>query len=168
MNTHDHLVLVPSRTLGDLLDLTDRAIERLDGLEPRDPLQEALRGAVAEVRTHSLLEPSAPDTFPPCVHGCGGRTNFGIQGAVIQGAYPQPDETGMIPMASCPGCTERYHGAFTGASVFLVGVNTEHEQMFVRGHRMEALRYANDRHTTLDHVHSTSLPHEAVVKLLGA
>ena len=60
VNTHDHLVLVPARTLGDLLDLTDRAIDRLDGLEPRDPLQEALRGAVAEVRTHSLLEPSAP------------------------------------------------------------------------------------------------------------
>jgi hypothetical protein len=54
----EHFVLVRARSLGDLLDLTERAIERLDGLEPRDPLQDALRGAVAEVRTHSLLEPT--------------------------------------------------------------------------------------------------------------
>lgn len=54
----DHFVLVRAEALGDLLDLTERAIDRLDGLEPRDPLQDALRGAVAEVRAHSLLEPA--------------------------------------------------------------------------------------------------------------
>lgn len=100
--------------------------------------------------------------------GCGGRTNVGIQGAIIQSASPQPDEYDMIPMSKYPECHERYHGTFTGASVFLVGVGTEHEQIFVRGHRVEALRYANDRHTTLDHVYSTSLCHQAVLQLLGA
>ena len=74
----------------------------------------------------------------------------------------------MISMSSREDCTERYHGAFTGASVLLVGLNSEHEQIFARGQRIEALRYANDRHTTLDHVHVTSLCHDAVVDLLGA
>lgn len=56
----DHFVLVRAKALDDLLDLTEHAIHRLDSLEPRDPLQDALRGAAAEVRAHSLLEPLTP------------------------------------------------------------------------------------------------------------
>lgn len=100
--------------------------------------------------------------------GCGGRTNVGLQGAIIQGSYPQPDETGLIKMTSYTDCVDRYHGAFTGASVFIVGVGTGDEQIFPKGQYVEAMRYANDRKTTLDHVHSTSLCHDAVVTVLGA
>lgn len=56
--SNDRFVLVRAVTLDDHLDLVERAIDRLDGLEPHDPLQNALRGTVAELRTHSLLEPA--------------------------------------------------------------------------------------------------------------
>lgn len=60
VDINDHFVLVRAAALDDLLDLTERAVERLDSVEPRDPLQHHLRGAIAEVRAHSLLEPSSP------------------------------------------------------------------------------------------------------------
>lgn len=79
-----------------------------------------------------------------------------------------PNAQGLIPMATYPDCTERYDGAFTGASVFVAGLGTEQEQIFVRGQRVEAMRYANSNKITLDQVHSTSLCGEAVKKVLGA
>lgn len=74
----------------------------------------------------------------------------------------------MFPLAQASGCTEPYHGAFTGASVFVVGIGTDKEKLFVRGQRKEALRYALDEAATVDHVHVTSLCHEPVRELLGA
>jgi hypothetical protein len=52
MDITDRFVVVPSRALGDLLGLVDRACPDLD-----ETLASALRGAVAEIRSHSLLEP---------------------------------------------------------------------------------------------------------------
>jgi len=48
------LVLVPVGRLDDLLELSRLAAERL----PNDPVGSALRGAAAEVRASSLIEPS--------------------------------------------------------------------------------------------------------------
>ena len=52
MEKSDRLVMVSGRALEDLCDLADRACGDLDVV-----LGNALRGAVAEVRAHALLEP---------------------------------------------------------------------------------------------------------------
>ncbi len=57
MDARDRLVVVPSHALCDLIGLVDRALVQLDSMQPHDPLQDCLRGAVAEVCVHSLLEP---------------------------------------------------------------------------------------------------------------
>lgn len=49
--------MVPAKALTDLCDLVDVALRRLDSVEPHDPFQGALRGAVAEVRVHSIPDP---------------------------------------------------------------------------------------------------------------
>lgn len=52
-------VIVRVDALNDLCELTERAIKQLDSVQPNDPLQAALRGALAEVRAHSILDPCA-------------------------------------------------------------------------------------------------------------
>lgn len=59
MNTFPRLVIVEADRLDDLCDLVDRALDQLDSIQPRDALNSALRGALGEVRAHSMLEPVA-------------------------------------------------------------------------------------------------------------
>lgn len=53
----DREVAVPERALQDVVYLVDRAIELLDVLQPGDALNDALRGAIDQVRlsAHSLV-----------------------------------------------------------------------------------------------------------------
>ncbi len=60
MDITDRLVIVPSRALDDLCDLSSRAAAELTSQRPCDSLASAIHGVVAEVRTHSLVEPSHP------------------------------------------------------------------------------------------------------------
>jgi hypothetical protein len=56
---NDRQVLVGARSLDELIQLAEIAADRLDTGDPgMDSLRDALRGAAAEVRTHSLLEPA--------------------------------------------------------------------------------------------------------------
>ena len=89
-------------------------------------------------------------------------------GTILRGSSPEQDENGLVALSSAAECTEPYHGQFTGASVFIVGRGTEHERLFVRGHKMDAMRWAKQHSVTLDHVHVTNLCHEPVLALLGA
>jgi hypothetical protein len=54
MRTRDKLVIVRADALDDTLDLVERALA-VPGLDPA--LADALRGAIAEVRAHSTIEP---------------------------------------------------------------------------------------------------------------
>lgn len=57
--SHERHVLVRAKALDELVQLAEIAAERLDTGDPGvDSLRGALRGAAAEVRTHSLLEPA--------------------------------------------------------------------------------------------------------------
>lgn len=53
----DRLVIVPARSLDDLCQLAERAAQDLRAARPHDPLQDALQGAIKEIRTRSTLEP---------------------------------------------------------------------------------------------------------------
>lgn len=59
MSHMDRLVLVPAARLDDLLELAGLAAQELEVNAPNDPLASALRGSIAEIRTHGLLEPAA-------------------------------------------------------------------------------------------------------------
>ena len=50
----DRAVIVQARALDDVLELTSRALDRLD---PTDPLTLALRGALGQLRADAILEP---------------------------------------------------------------------------------------------------------------
>lgn len=52
MDTDDRWIAVPERTLGDLIDLTERALSELEPLQPNDALVRALRGVLDDARTH--------------------------------------------------------------------------------------------------------------------
>jgi hypothetical protein len=57
--THDRQVLVRATSLDELLQLAEIAADRLSTREPGDEsLRDALKGATAEIRAHSLLEPA--------------------------------------------------------------------------------------------------------------
>jgi hypothetical protein len=53
----DRLVVVRAAALEDLCELAERAIMNLESVQPHDPLNVALNGAVHEVRVHATLEP---------------------------------------------------------------------------------------------------------------
>lgn len=53
----DRIVMIPARSLDDLLELARMAVDRLARLEPDDPLTSALRGVIANARAGSILEP---------------------------------------------------------------------------------------------------------------
>ena len=53
----DRLVIVRADSLEDLCQLAERAVAQLDSVQPHDPLNSALNGAVHEIRIRSTLEP---------------------------------------------------------------------------------------------------------------
>jgi hypothetical protein len=52
MDTDDRWIAVPERTLGELIDLVERALCELEPLQASDPLVSAMRGVLADARTH--------------------------------------------------------------------------------------------------------------------
>lgn len=58
MNIDDRYVLVRARALDDLCVLNLEAADLIELRHGVDPLVTALRGAVAEVRVHAVLEPT--------------------------------------------------------------------------------------------------------------
>jgi len=57
MDTTDRYLAVRAVALDDLLELSGRAADRLQRESSDGALVGALRGAIAEVRTHSVPEP---------------------------------------------------------------------------------------------------------------
>ncbi len=57
MDTDDRWIAVPERQLGDLIDLTERALSELEPLQPNDALIHALRGSLDAIRksVHQLV-----------------------------------------------------------------------------------------------------------------
>lgn len=100
----------------------------------------------------------------PC--GCGQRGSTPSAFGLAKGSVQITDQ-GMIMLASTNGCTEPYHGQYQGASVYVVGLGTDAEAVYLKADNKRALRDARARRTTFDHLPARQLCHERMVELLG-
>lgn len=82
-------------------------------------------------------------------------------------AFPSPGEDDIVVLRSHLDCTQPYEGIFRQATVFIVGYDTEHETLYVRGDRTKALAHAKTSKLTFDQVSARSLCHQACIELLG-
>ena len=88
--------------------------------------------------------------------------------STIQSTRFVKDDNGLLPLASYPDCTERYHGQFIGAQLFVVGRGVAaKEKLFLKGQFKEAAAYMRQNRTTIDRIRAVDLCHESVVQLLG-
>lgn len=99
--------------------------------------------------------------------GCKGKA-LTPQATGISRSFPSTDETGTIMMQSAPECTRPYNGPFRRLSVLVAGYGTEHEQLFRRNQRNDAIRYARQHKVSLDPVPASALCDELAVALLGS
>lgn len=80
--------------------------------------------------------------------------------------FPRPDDAGLVALAASPDCTKPYDGRFRQATVYLVGWGTEHEAMFRRAERKQAIAAARAAKTSIDTAQARTLCHEDMVALL--
>lgn len=90
------------------------------------------------------------------------------------------DEYGLIRLSSDgvtrmasespDGPCEPYHGAFGGTYLYIVGLHTEHEKLFLRQNRRDAIAYAKERGNLLisNLLLARSFCHDTLVSVLGA
>jgi hypothetical protein len=83
-------------------------------------------------------------------------------------AFPSEGDDGLVVLRADPDCTEPYSGRFRQATVFIVGYDTDDEQIFTRGQRTEALQLARTRNLTFDQVVARSCCHHLMESLLGS
>ena len=76
---------------------------------------------------------------------CGGRKSKArMVAAYSPESIPDPlaGPDGVYRFTDDAGDCERYHGIFTGTTVFVLGLGTEHERIFLRTTKAAAERYA--------------------------
>jgi hypothetical protein len=101
----------------------------------------------------------------PC--GCGGsRTTVSAFGT--HQSQPTITDQGMIVLASAPECEQPYSGVFRSASVYVVGLGTDAETVYLRADRERAVRDAKQRRATFDHLPAKQLCDDKMRELLGA
>lgn len=114
---------------------------------------------------------------------CGCKSGTYVVGAQgIPRSNPTKNSSGIIPLGTgitedvdgallnttTQYCTAAYRGMFRGATVFIVGYGTAHEELFIRSQRDEAIAAARARHTTLDQTTAGSLCDTVMYELLEA
>ena len=83
------------------------------------------------------------------------------------GYQPQAGPNGVYEMFSHPGCWQPYNGKQRTASVYVVGLNTEYERVFVRKDNKDAIRYAKETDGVLHHLLANTLCHMAMEDFFG-
>lgn len=98
--------------------------------------------------------------------GCGCKRLDAVQLANSQGArvgyVAKPGRNGVYEMASSPGCFQPYEGDYRTQSVFVVGLGTEQETIFLRANRTEAIEYSKENRLELHHLPAHNLCHQAM------
>lgn len=83
-------------------------------------------------------------------------------------SYPPRNADGLIELAAHPDCTTPYSGAFKRATIFVVGHGTEHETLYRRADRTQALAAAKAGNLTFSVVAASDLCSDAAMDLFGA
>ena len=95
--------------------------------------------------------------------GCGCRRIDAVQlanGANAKVGYnAKPGRNGVYELASAPGCFQPYEGDHRNESLFVVGLGTEQETIFLRKQRTEALEFAQSNDLHLFHLPAHNLCH---------
>lgn len=82
---------------------------------------------------------------------------------------PEPDNTGLITLASYPESTKKHSGEYRAKTVYLVGYDTEHERLFRHDDAKAAVAYKNgiDRNLPFDRFVAGNMPDDAIADLYG-
>jgi hypothetical protein len=91
-----------------------------------------------------------------------------LAGGLFRSSEPIHDENNLIPLSAYSDCTERYHGMYTGASLFVLGRLADSPTFYLKKQREAAVTDALTTKRTLDTVAASSLCHDAMVEFLGA
>ena len=83
------------------------------------------------------------------------------------GYMPPAGPNGVYELASHRGCTRPYNGRSRTKSVYVIGLNTEHERIFHRKDNRAAIRYAKETDEILHHIGADRLCHEAMEAFFG-
>ena len=81
---------------------------------------------------------------------------------------PSPHSDGMIVLRSDPESTIPYRGPLKRATVLIVGYDTDHETLYLRGKLPDAIKHARRDGLSLDPVPASSLCDSAMMELFGA
>lgn len=82
-------------------------------------------------------------------------------------AFPSAGEDDLVVLQADPYCDEPYSGRYQQATIFVVGYTTEHETLFTRKQRSDALALARSKNLTFDGVVARECCHHVMVSLLG-
>jgi hypothetical protein len=74
----------------------------------------------------------------------------------------------LYQLASHPDCTTPYTGAFRSASIYVVGLGTDQERLFVRAEAQDAVAYARATGQPIAHLPAAQFCQDAMVAFLGA
>jgi hypothetical protein len=98
---------------------------------------------------------------------CKDKSSYTPSAMGVSRSFPSPDETGTIMLQSMPECVEPYSGPYRKLTVYVAGFNSEHEKLFRRNQRAEALQYARANKTSLDPIVAAELCSDAVETLFA-
>jgi hypothetical protein len=102
--------------------------------------------------------------------GCGSKALREEVGADLprSGYMPPRGPNGVYELAASPGCFTPYQGAHRRDSVYVVGLNTEHERIFWRREVKDALRYAKENRLIINHLMAQDLCSQVMEEFFAA
>lgn len=103
----------------------------------------------------------------PCGGGCGGKNRL----AKLTGNFEdlERNDRSMVLLEGDPYECSSYSGIFQGTHLYVAGRGTEHEKVFLRANRRDAIVYAKEHGVKIGNlVNVKSMCNETVLAVLGA
>jgi len=97
---------------------------------------------------------------------CGKGRDNALAGTTLRASAARPNHIGIYDTMSAPDCDTPYEGIFKAATLYIVDLNGEHEEFFVRAERQLAATKARKNKLTLAHLPAGQFCHDLMVELL--